>query len=445
MQINSIINSQLLINSPLEQFEVTSLLGINAPIFGYINLTLTNLALYSILVLFIVLSLHYAGNNDNKLLSSRWSILLESIFASINSMVKEQIGKEIYLPFIYSLFFFILLFVFIYLFLSNSNWENLFKIILSFITSFVVFYFVFNNFKYSNNLFIRFIQKFVLYNICFIFAVSLASYIDFSLFNTIFCDPIEGDINNNNDNNPANQEENKNVNIKFEISMPKDVFKTGLKVVGDVLSNHSVDYGASAAGGAAASAAAKAASGLPLTQRVLVAGGTAVAVSGGVIIGKKVGHAIANNTDIVDIVKNHPYSDPNIDRIPSPDSNFFINSPLEKGEIPLIELLESLILLNILEIILIAILILILFNKKISDFNKKIISNGIKKHMPVKYHHYIKIFDKGVEYNNKFMSIMLVIVIILLLVFVLGNLFVSCELYGKIDEYVLAYNYFKTK
>src|ERR1700730_3008039 len=170
MQINSIINSQLLINSPLEQFEVTSLLGINAPIFGYINLTLTNLALYSILILFIVLSLHYAGNNDNKLLSSRWSIL-----------------------------FFILMFGFMFLFLSNSNWENFLKIIISFITSFVVFYFVFNNFNYSNNLIIRFIQKFILYNICFIFAVSVASYFEFYLFNTIFCDPIEGDINHNND------------------------------------------------------------------------------------------------------------------------------------------------------------------------------------------------------------------------------------------------------
>ena len=46
MQLNSNINYHFLINSPLEQFEVTSLLGINAPIFGYINLTLTNLALY---------------------------------------------------------------------------------------------------------------------------------------------------------------------------------------------------------------------------------------------------------------------------------------------------------------------------------------------------------------------------------------------------------------
>jgi F-type H+-transporting ATPase subunit a len=109
MSINSTINSHLLINSPLEQFEVTSLLGINAPFFGYLNLTLTNLALYSVLILFLIISLHIIGNNDSKLLSSRWSILLESIFASINSMVKEQISKEIYLPFIYSLFFFILI------------------------------------------------------------------------------------------------------------------------------------------------------------------------------------------------------------------------------------------------------------------------------------------------------------------------------------------------
>jgi F-type H+-transporting ATPase subunit a len=109
MQINSNINFNLLINSPLEQFEITSLLGISAPILGYLNITLTNLALYSILILFLIVSLHFFGNNETKLLSSKWSILIESLFTSINSMVKEQIGKEIYLPFIYSLFFFILI------------------------------------------------------------------------------------------------------------------------------------------------------------------------------------------------------------------------------------------------------------------------------------------------------------------------------------------------
>lgn len=96
--------------SPLEQFEVNSLLSFNAPIFGYFNFTLTNLALYSILILMLILSLHYMGNNDIKLLPSKWSIALESLFSSIHSIVREQIGtsNEIYLPFIYSLFCFIL-------------------------------------------------------------------------------------------------------------------------------------------------------------------------------------------------------------------------------------------------------------------------------------------------------------------------------------------------
>nr|YP_010296704.1 ATP synthase F0 subunit a [Polyozellus multiplex]UMI33297.1 ATP synthase F0 subunit a [Polyozellus multiplex] len=105
----NIYSSNLILNSPLEQFEVTSLLGLNAPIFGYLNITLTNLGFYSLLVLFLIISLHYMGNNETKLLPSKWSIGLESIFASINSMVREQLGKEIYLPFIYALFFFILI------------------------------------------------------------------------------------------------------------------------------------------------------------------------------------------------------------------------------------------------------------------------------------------------------------------------------------------------
>jgi F-type H+-transporting ATPase subunit a len=88
----------------LEQFEITSLLGFNAPLLGYINFTLTNLGLYSLLILFLILALHIMANNNTKLLPSNWSILLESIFASINSMVREQLGKEIYLPFIYSTF-----------------------------------------------------------------------------------------------------------------------------------------------------------------------------------------------------------------------------------------------------------------------------------------------------------------------------------------------------
>ena len=101
--------NQLMVNSPLEQFEVTNLIGINAPILGYLNITLTNLGLYSLLVLFLIIGIHYAGNNEVKLVPSKWSIVLESLYASIHSMVREQLGKEVYLPFIYSIFFFILI------------------------------------------------------------------------------------------------------------------------------------------------------------------------------------------------------------------------------------------------------------------------------------------------------------------------------------------------
>src|SRR5713226_5840234 len=108
MHIHNLNNSFTFINSPLEQFEITSLINFNAPLFSYISLTLTNLALYSLIIITLTLGLHVYGNNDNKLVPSKWSILFESFFASINTIVREQIGREIYLPFIYSIFFFIL-------------------------------------------------------------------------------------------------------------------------------------------------------------------------------------------------------------------------------------------------------------------------------------------------------------------------------------------------
>lgn len=96
--------------SPLEQFEVTSLISIQLPILGYINFSLTNLGLYTILTVYFVLTFHFIASNNKQLIPSRWSISLESSFASVHSLVKAQIGAahEVYLPFIYSLFFFIL-------------------------------------------------------------------------------------------------------------------------------------------------------------------------------------------------------------------------------------------------------------------------------------------------------------------------------------------------
>jgi len=99
------------INSPLSQFEVTNLIGLFSPYLGNLNFILTNLALYTFLILIIVIGLHYFGNNDSNLIPNKWSLSLETSYASICSMVREQIGNqsEKYFPFLYSLFFFIII------------------------------------------------------------------------------------------------------------------------------------------------------------------------------------------------------------------------------------------------------------------------------------------------------------------------------------------------
>lgn len=99
------------INSPLEQFEVSNLLSIHIPFLGYFTFTITNLSIYSILVLSLIIGLHFFGDNEGNLIPSKWSIALESIYSTISSIVKDQIGitHEKYFPLIYSLFFFILI------------------------------------------------------------------------------------------------------------------------------------------------------------------------------------------------------------------------------------------------------------------------------------------------------------------------------------------------
>ena len=98
-------------NSPLDQFEVRNLLSLDAPILANIHLSLTNIGLYLAIGTFIVLILNLITNH-NTLLANSWSLSLESIYATIHSIVINQINAtkgQIYFPFIYTLFIFILI------------------------------------------------------------------------------------------------------------------------------------------------------------------------------------------------------------------------------------------------------------------------------------------------------------------------------------------------
>jgi len=59
-----------LIYSPLEQFEVTNLISLNAPIFGYLNFTLTNFALYSLIGFTLITSLHLAFKGTGSIIQN---------------------------------------------------------------------------------------------------------------------------------------------------------------------------------------------------------------------------------------------------------------------------------------------------------------------------------------------------------------------------------------
>lgn len=101
-----------LITSPLDQFEIRDLISINANIFGNLHLSLTNIGIYLLISSIIILTLNILGTNYNKLVSNSWSVSQESIYSTVHSIVINQINAnkgQMYFPFLYALFIYILI------------------------------------------------------------------------------------------------------------------------------------------------------------------------------------------------------------------------------------------------------------------------------------------------------------------------------------------------
>ena len=100
------------ISSPLDQFEVRNLLSLDAPILANLHISITNIGLYLTIGTFIVLTLNLLATNYNKVVSNNWSISQESVYATVHSIVINQINAnkgQMYFPFIYAFFIFILI------------------------------------------------------------------------------------------------------------------------------------------------------------------------------------------------------------------------------------------------------------------------------------------------------------------------------------------------
>jgi len=98
--------------SPLEQFEIRDLLSLETGIFGNYHISITNIGLYLTIGTLFIFALNILSTNYNRLVSNNWSISQESLYATIHSIVTNQINAtkgQIYFPFVYTLFIFILI------------------------------------------------------------------------------------------------------------------------------------------------------------------------------------------------------------------------------------------------------------------------------------------------------------------------------------------------
>ena len=97
--------------SPLDQFEIRDLISVYIPILNNINISFTNIAMYILIASFIAFNVVMLSNNLNKLVYNYWSIFKETLYDTVFSIVKGQINSttgQIFFPFMFSLFIFIL-------------------------------------------------------------------------------------------------------------------------------------------------------------------------------------------------------------------------------------------------------------------------------------------------------------------------------------------------
>lgn len=100
------------ITSPLDQFEIRDFFILKLLILNNIQLSITNIGLYLTISGLFIIIISYIAINNNKLTGNSWSISLESLYATIQNIVVNQINSkqgQIYFPFIYTLFIFILI------------------------------------------------------------------------------------------------------------------------------------------------------------------------------------------------------------------------------------------------------------------------------------------------------------------------------------------------
>lgn len=106
------LNTQNIIASPLDQFEIRHLISLDAPLFGNLSLSVTNIGLYLMIATFLIIFVTILSTSNEELIANKVSISLETIYATVHGIVTSQINSksgQAYFPLMYTLFIFILI------------------------------------------------------------------------------------------------------------------------------------------------------------------------------------------------------------------------------------------------------------------------------------------------------------------------------------------------
>ena len=99
-------------HSPLDQFTIRDLFSIKGDIIGNIQISLTNIGLYLIITTFIIFMYYLLATNYDKVTPNGWSLSQESIYATVYSIVINQINAnkgQMFFPLISAIFIYILI------------------------------------------------------------------------------------------------------------------------------------------------------------------------------------------------------------------------------------------------------------------------------------------------------------------------------------------------
>lgn len=139
--------------SPLDQFEIKNL--VNLSLLQSINISFTNMSFYLVIVGFIVITIHLINDNFYKVICNKSSASQESIYATIHSIVINQINDnrgQMFFPFMYTLFVFILANNLVgmvpYSFASTSHFILTFSLSFTIVVGATILGFVIHMFKF---------------------------------------------------------------------------------------------------------------------------------------------------------------------------------------------------------------------------------------------------------------------------------------------------------